>query len=216
MKNLFIKTSRSIALTPKPYARMLPAVLLSLCGLLTLSACQKAPEPEAETETEVQSTAVTSSIDESQSSEDVVIVAQSAEELAAETEREADLAALENNIGAEGVTPNAETTTPSPEQAIAGTQITDVHYRSAAGETLSVVFETSATGVLNAIVTLPNKPAMTLSAPEGQGNNPTYRSADGSVELVSHGGGSSIDLMQNNKVTNFEAISAEAEVLTQT
>ena len=59
------------------------------------------------------------------------------------------------------------------------------------------------------------KPKMTLSAPEGQGNNPTYRSKDGSTELVSHGGGSAIDLMQKGKLTSFDATSAEAEVITQ-
>jgi hypothetical protein len=69
---------------------------------------------------------------------------------------------------------------------------------------------------LNAIVTLPNSPKLTLSAPEGQGNNPTYRSKDGSIELVSHGGGSSIDLIENGTITSYEATSAEAEVVTQT
>ncbi|WP_350571896.1 hypothetical protein, partial [Pseudomonas sp. H26/SER47-MNA-CIBAN-0231] len=77
------------------------------------------------------------------------------------------------------------------------------------GENLSVVFETSAAGVLNAIVTLPSKPKITLSAPEGQGNNPTYRSSDGSIQLVSHAGGGSIDFIRNNKVTSFDAVSAE-------
>ncbi|MEC9443430.1 MAG: hypothetical protein VX408_00010, partial [Pseudomonadota bacterium] len=80
---------------------------------------------------------------------------------------------------------------------------------------LSVVFETSAAGLLNAIVTRPNQPKMTLSAPEGQGNNPTYRSADGNVQLVSHAGGGTIDLIQNNTVTSFDAVSAEAEVVTE-
>ncbi len=56
---------------------------------------------------------------------------------------------------------------------------------------------------------------MTLSAPEGQGNKPTYRSSAGSIQLVSHGGGSSIDLIQNNKTTSFEAISVEAEVISE-
>ena len=56
---------------------------------------------------------------------------------------------------------------------------------------------------------------MTLSAPEGQGNNPTYRSSDGSIELVSHAGGGTIDLVQNNKITSFDAVSAEAEVITE-
>lgn len=215
--NPSMKTSLPTSLAPKSYFRILPAVLLSLCGLLTLSACQKTPEPETDTEsqTDVHSTPVTTSIDETQNADTVATTEKSAEELAAQSERDINLAQLENNIGAEGVTPNSETTTPSPEQAIKGTQITDVRYRSTAGDTLSVVFETSATGVLNAILTLPNKPKMTLSAPEGQGNNPTYRSTDGGIELISHGGGSTIDLMQNNKVTSFEAISAEAEVVTQ-
>ena len=110
---------------------------------------------------------------------------------------------------------NSAAIAPNPEQAIKGAQITDVNYRSATGETLFVIFETSEKGVLNAIVTLPGKPKMTLSAPEGQGNNPTYRSNDGNIQLVSHGGGSSIDLIQNNKTTSFEAISVEAEVISE-
>ncbi|WP_350559935.1 hypothetical protein [Psychrobacter sp. CAL346-MNA-CIBAN-0220] len=198
MNKLFLKINAPILLAPKSYFRILPAVLLSLCGFLTLSACQKMPDSETaadtQTATDDQMTPVATSInDHNQNVDDVVVVEQSAE----------------------GVTSNAKTITPSPKQAIKGTQITDVRYRSAAGDTLSVVFETSATGVLNAILTLPNKPKMTLSAPEGQGNNPTYRSADGNIELLSHGGGSTIDLMQNDKVTSFEAISAEAEVVTQ-
>lgn len=215
-----MKTSTSVLLIPKPYFRIIPIVVLSLCGFVTLSACQKTPDSEtaAETEVEVQSSPVATSIDDNQNVDDVVVTQQStqqsAEELAARNEREINLDELENNIDAAGVTPSAETTMPNPEQAIEGTQITDVEYRSAAGDSLSVIFETSATGVLNAIVTLPNKPKMTLSAPEGQGNNPTYRSTDGSIELVSHGGGGAVDLMQNNKVTSFDAISAEAEVVT--
>ena len=69
--------------------------------------------------------------------------------------------------------------------------------------------------MLNAIVTLPNKPKITLSAPEGQGNNPTYRSSDGSMQLVSHAGGGTVDFIQNNKMTSFDAISADAEVITE-
>lgn len=200
----------------KPYSHIVPVLILSVGSLLTLSACQKEPEPETTTkskaEPNIQSTAIATSVDD-EAVDDIAIDGQVAD--AAETEREVALAELENNIGAAGVTPNAETTTPSPEQAIKGTQITDVQYRSTEGATISVVFETSATGVLNAIISLPNQPKMTLSAPEGQGNNPTYRSKDGNIQLVSHGGGSTIDLMQNNKITSFEATSAEAEVVTQ-
>lgn len=214
MKTSFARLSASNLSVPlwstsRFYSRLLPAVILSLSAL---SGCQKAPEPEI-VESDTQNVPVTTTVNQDINAEE--INQQNIDEMAAETEREANLENLENNIGAAGVTPNAETMTPSPEQAIKGLQVTDVRYRSAAGETLSVVFETSATGVLNAIVTLPSNTKMTLSAPEGQGNNPTYRSADGNIELVSHGGGSAIDLMQNNNITSFEAISAEAEVITQ-
>jgi len=124
------------------------------------------------------------------------------------------LAELEQNLeGTAPATNNAAA--PNPEQAIKGAQITDVRYKNDAGDSLSVVFETSAAGLLNAIVTRPNRPKITLSAPEGQGNNPTYRSADGSIQLVSHAGGGTIDFIQNDTITSFDAISAEAEVITE-
>ena len=207
-----MKTNLATSFTSKhsvPYFCLLPMLILSLC---TLSACQKTPEPEAQTAMNVQSTPVATGIDDKKMVNEVEL---NADETAAERDRKINLAELENNIGAAGVTPNAETTTPSPEQAIKGTQITDVKYQNTAGDTLSVIFETSATGILNAIITLPDTPKITLRAPEGQGNNPTYQSKDGRIELISHGGGSTIDLMQNNKVTSFDAISAEAEVVTQ-
>lgn len=190
--------------------RLLPIIALSL-SCLALNACQKEPEPVVETE--AQSTAVTTSIEDQQRADE--LAKQQANDLAAQNEREIDLSALDDNSTVVDNTANVEAVAPNPEQAIKGTQITAVTYRSAAGENLSVVFETSATGVLNAIVTLPNKPKMSLSAPEGQGNNPTYRSQDGKIELISHGGGSSIDLMQNGKVTSYDATSAEAEVVTE-
>ncbi|MGP4788162.1 hypothetical protein ACTXGJ_03435 [Psychrobacter sp. 1Y11] len=193
--------------------RLLPIMGLGIASF-TLIACQQ--EPETDTVVVEESAAPVTTPDT-----ETVVNNETNQQTEATTiedtpsERDVELKSLENNLGAAGVTPNAETTTPNPEQAIKGTQITDVEYRSASGESLSVVFETSATGVLNAIVTLPNKPRMTLSAPEGQGNNPTYRSKDGSIELVSHGGGSSIDVLQNGKTTSYEATSAEAEVVTQ-
>ncbi|WLP93989.1 hypothetical protein [Psychrobacter sp. M13] len=192
----------------KSNSRLSLAIIISLSGIVLLSACQKEPEPSAEVA--VQTAPVTT---------DVESTTETITNDSIEAETEIDLAELENNIGAAGMTPNvntdANTATPSPEQAIKGTQITDVQYRSESGATMSVVFETSATGVLNAIISLSNKPNITLSAPEGQGNNPTYRSKDGTIELISHGGGGNIDLMQNGQLTSFEAVSVEAEVITQ-
>ena len=204
-----MKTNDSHFLTLPTYPRLLAATLLTTVSLLTLSSCKKEPETVA---VPVEVSPVTTAASSSQAAQTAQIKA--VEDKAA-AEHEIDLAALENNIGAASANPSAETTTPNPEQAIKGTQITDVQYRSQSGATMTVVFETSATGVLNAIVSLPNKAKMTLSAPEGQGNNPTYRSKDGSVELVSHGGGGNIDLMQEGQLTSFEAVSVEAEVITQ-
>lgn len=189
----------------KAHFRLLAIATFSL-SLLTLSACQKEPEAEVDI---AQPAAVTTNIEDQQKADKLD------EQPAVQNEREVNLSALEDESALADNAANTQAIAPNPEQAIKGTQITDVTYRSNMGENLSVVFETSATGVLNAIVTLPNKPKMTLSAPGGQGNNPTYRSADGTIELISHGGGSSIDLLQNGKVTNFEATSAEAEVVTQ-
>lgn len=202
-----MKTCRAAFITFKTSSYMLPALLLGLCSIM-LSACQKEPE----TTTDIQ-TPVTISTNENPSNQDIAIGEQATDTSATEVARAGDLVELDNDIEvASAVT--VELTSASAEQPIAETQITDVKYRSAAGLILTVVFETSATGVLNAIVSLPNTPKMTLSAPEGQGNNPTYRSTDGSIELISHGGGSTIDVMQNNKVTSFDAISADAAVVT--
>lgn len=204
----------------KRYHQAVPAVLFSL---LLLTGCQKSPDSEAvsdtPTDTETQTTPMTTNInvdtpDDNNESMDEPINDDSVQ-TTVNSELDISLTQLENDLGATGTIPNNAATAPNPEQAIKGAQITDVSYKSATGETLSVVFETSAAGTLNAIVNLPNKPKMTLSAPEGQGNNPTYRSKDGSIQLVSHAGGGSIDLIQNNKVTSFDAVSAEAEVITE-
>ena len=198
----------------KPSIRILSIVLLSGSSLM-MSACQKEPDTEKTDTVEASSTPVATSIDNNSNDAEVTGANQTNSDSALDTDREIDLDALENNTDRANTPSATEAIALNPEEAIKGTQITDVKYRSAAGETMSVVFETSATGVLNAIVTLPNEPKMTLSAPEGQGNNPTYRSKDGSTELVSHGGGSAIDLMQKGKLTSFDATSAEAEVITQ-
>ena len=188
-------------------------ISITFLSLSLLSACQKTPEPETvnenSTDTTTQTTPVSSNINAPK------VADEDTAKSAVNTEADMSLSELENELGAADTSANSAAIAPNLEQAIKGAQITDVNYRSASGETLFVIFETSEKGVLNAIVTLPGKPKMTLSAPEGQGNNPTYRSSDGSIQLVSHGGGSSIDLIQNNKTTSFEAISVEAEVITE-
>ncbi|WP_227526325.1 hypothetical protein [Psychrobacter sp. Marseille-P5312] len=194
---------------------LLPAAVLSL----QLAACQETPAPTDDTQTEIRTQPVaTTNTDIDRAGSDKAQTAHTQIAPATATDHDVNLTELESDL--DDAAPAASDTpdtppTPNPEQAIKGAQITDVRYISAAGESLSVTFETSAAGVLNAIVTLPNQPKMTLSAPEGQGNNPTYRSADGSIQLVSHAGGGTIDLIQNNKVKSFDAVSAEAEVITE-
>ena len=205
-----MKTDIFTLVKSKPYFK---AISITLLGLSLLSACQKTPESETAEETAAdtitQTTPVSSNINAPK------IADENTAKPADTLEQDTSLNESENELSAADTSTNSAAIMPNPEQAIKGAQITDVNYRSASGETLFVIFETSEKGVLNAIVTLPNKPKMTLSAPEGQGNNPTYRSSDGSIQLVSHGGGSSIDLIQNNKTTSFEAISVEAEVITE-
>lgn len=191
------------------------AISVTLLGLSLLSACQKTPESETAEEIAADTTTQTTPISSNINAPKVAETKPSATDSAATLEQDTSSNESENELSAADTSTNSAAIMPNPEQAIKGAQITDVNYRSASGETLFVIFETSEKGVLNAIVTLPNKPKMTLSAPEGQGNNPTYRSNDGSIQLVSHGGGSSIDLIQNNKTTSFEAISVEAEVITE-
>ena len=191
------------------------AISITLLGLSLLSACQKTPESETAEETAADTTTQTTPVNSNINAPKVAETKPSATDSAATLEQDTSSNESENELSAADTSTNSAAIMPNPEQAIKGAQITDVNYRSASGETLFVIFETSEKGVLNAIVTLPNKPKMTLSAPEGQGNNPTYRSSDGSIQLVSHGGGSSIDVIQNNKTTSFEAISVEAEVITE-
>ncbi|OLF39063.1 hypothetical protein [Psychrobacter sp. Cmf 22.2] len=211
-----MKAPTLASLKTKSYLHVFPVILFSV---LILTACQKSPEPEAANEpqaetTTVQSTPVNDDSDNNDSGAPIDS-SQNSVDSTEESKNDVSVSELENDIKTVEVAPNTTAATPNPEQAIKGAQITDVIYKSAAGESLSVTFETSAAGVLNAIVTLPNKSMMTLSAPEGQDNNPTYHSTDGHIQLVTHAGGSSIDLIENNNVKSFDAISADAEVVTE-
>ena len=198
----------------KPYHLKASAIFLSM---LLLTACQKDPEPEIASETSAetanQTTPVTSNINTNAADDAANNEANSTAQT--DSEHDVSLSQLDDNLGNTKEIANTKSVTPDPNQAIKGAQITDVRYKSATGESLSVVFETSAAGMLNAIITLPNKPKMTLSAPEGQGNNPTYQSNNGAIQLVSHAGGGTINLIQNNKIASFDAVSAEAEVVTE-
>ena len=209
--HLIMKTLSSTFVKLKPYFQAVSAIFLSLS---LLSACQKTPEPDTANETgpeaTIQTTPVTSNINAPTNTDDI-----NTSTSAANPEQDVSLTELEDSLSTTDNSINDPAPAPNPEQTIKGAQITDVKYKSAAGESLSVIFETSAAGILNAIVTLPNKPKMTLSAPEGQGNNPTYRSSDGSMQLVSHAGGGTVDFIQNNKMISFDAISADAEVITE-
>ena len=209
--HLIMKTLSSTFVKSKPYFQAVSAIFLSLS---LLSACQKTPEPDTANETApeatTQTTPVTSNINAPTNTDDI-----NTSTSAANPEQDVSLTELEDSLSTTDNSINDPAPAPNPEQTIKGAQITDVKYKSAAGESLSVIFETSAAGILNAIVTLPNKPKMTLSAPEGQGNNPTYRSSDGSMQLVSHAGGGTVDFIQNNKMISFDAISADAEVITE-
>lgn len=209
--HLIMKTLSSTFVKLKPYFQAVSAIFLSLS---LLSACQKTPEPDTANETApeatTQTTPVTSNINAPTNTDDI-----NTSTSAANPEQDVSLTELEDSLSTTDNSINDPAPAPNPEQTIKGAQITDVKYKSAAGESLSVIFETSAAGILNAIVTLPNKPKMTLSAPEGQGNNPTYRSSDGSMQLVSHAGGGTVDFIQNNKMISFDAISADAEVITE-
>lgn len=203
--NSSLITSFSIPIPSIPTSFLKIAAL----SLFILSGCQKAPTPDT-VETGVQDIPVTSNINQD-------IAAENPNQHNIDDSTTTDsLAKNAEDANNANINTNPETMPLSPQQPIKGTQVTDVHYRSATGETLTVVFKTSAIGVLSAMITLPDQTKMTLSAPEGQGNNPTYQSVDGDIELVSHEGGTIIDLIRNNTVTSFEAISAEAEVITQT
>ncbi|WP_227429739.1 hypothetical protein [Psychrobacter sp. I-STPA6b] len=196
--------------------RICSVALLSIC---TLAACEK--QPDSDSSEDIKITKITPPENSEQDN-----LSTEAEVTTPQTTESTDLTEPETQVTEVEVLSNDDLPPISQEAGGQQTemiadditkeaQITDVDYRSESGETLKVTFQTSAIDELQANVTLPSGKKILLTAPEGQGNNPTYRSTDGSIELVSHGGGGSVDLVQNGKVVNFNAISAEAEVVVQ-
>lgn len=202
MKTLVI--SPSTLSTPK----LVTALLVST---LALSACNKADnsEPPAEPETAAKTT----------SAQEVPVMTPTepavtpVEDNTVTNDTEAAMPANDEQLN----DPSSQVAPPTadPDVAIIGTQISNVDYKNDNGQTLKVVYETSVSGELNATTTLPSGKKVKLTATAGQGNNPTYTSADGSIDLVSHAGGGSVDLIQNSQPMSFNAVSAEAEVIPQ-
>ena len=202
-----------------PFARLIVATAVSL-SLLT--ACQKPADDTSSTDAtatdDIKVTKITPPSDTASPNMTKEVVATSdnsvpetQNEVKATESADSDDTNTANTVSSDNMV--ATETTESSENFSQESQITDVDYRSQSGDKLKVTFQTSAINELQANVQLPSGKRVLLTAPPAQGNNPTYRSKDGNIELVSHGGGGSVDLVQNGKITNFDATSAEAEVV---
>ncbi len=214
--------SLSVNTNPK---RLLPALLLG--GLVGLTACQPSSDPHDEANnqaTEASSSAEISepaglSNDPNNAQSVAVIEGQTpdtatnlnevdpmqASELEESAQTEPSSSSLETN--------SLEASSSKDMPPASEIQVTDVEYQDSKGRSIHVTFQTSATATLQADLRLPSGKRVLLTAPTGQGNNPTYRSTDGSIELVTHGGGSSIDLFYENQRAKFDAVNTESEIL---
>lgn len=199
---------------------LLPSLVLA--GLVGLTACQPSNDPQAEANNEA--TATTSSADISEpvglesnpnNAQPVEVIEEQAPEIEAELSEtdSAQASQLEEAIQTEPSTNNSEANTIKSAPPASEIQVTDVEYQDSKGRSIHVTFQTSATATLQADLRLPSGKRVLLTAPTGQGNNPTYRSTDGSIELVTHGGGSSIDLFYENQRAKFDAVNTESEIL---
>ncbi|WP_127891432.1 hypothetical protein [Psychrobacter sp. FDAARGOS_221] len=101
----------------------------------------------------------------------------------------------------------------APKAQSSETQVTGVEYQDDQGRSMHVTFQTSESAQLQASLRLPSGKQILLTAPGTQGNNPTYRSADGSIELVTHQGGKSIDLMFEGQSVSLKAVDTDAAVV---
>lgn len=202
-----------------------PKLLLSgllLGGLVGLTACQ--PSSDAQDEANNQATEASNSAETSQSAglssdpsntESVEIIDQQTPETEAELNETDSVqpSELEEATQTESSTNTMEASPSKDVPPASEIQVTDVEYQDSKGRSIHVTFQTSATATLQADLRLPSGKRVLLTAPTGQGNNPTYRSTDGSIELVTHGGGSSIDLFYENQRAKFDAVNTESEIL---
>ena len=202
-----------------------PKLLLSgllLGGLVGLTACQ--PSSDAQDEANNQATEASNSAETSQSAglssdpnntESVEIIDQQTPETEAELNETDSVqpSELEEATQTESSTNTVEASPSKDVPPASEIQVTDVEYQDSKGRSIHVTFQTSATATLQADLRLPSGKRVLLTAPTGQGNNPTYRSTDGSIELVTHGGGSSIDLFYENQRAKFDAVNTESEIL---
>ncbi|WP_296203493.1 hypothetical protein [Psychrobacter sp. UBA3962] len=202
-----------------------PKLLLSgllLGGLMGLTACQ--PSSDAQDEANNQATEASNSAETSQSAglsndpnntQSVEIIDQQTPETEAELNETDSVqpSELEEATQTESSTNTVEASPSKGVPPASEIQVTDVEYQDSKGRSIHVTFQTSATATLQADLRLPSGKRVLLTAPTGQGNNPTYRSTDGSIELVTHGGGSSIDLFYENQRAKFDAVNTESEIL---
>ena len=117
------------------------AISITLLGLSLLSACQKTPESETAEETAADTTTQTTPV--SSNINAPKIADENTAKPANTLEQDTSLNESENELSAADISTSSAAIMPNPEQAIKGAQITDVNYRSASGETLFVIFETS-------------------------------------------------------------------------
>lgn len=85
-------------------------------------------------------------------------------------------------------------------------QSTTIHYQSETGDTLTVIYQPNDEEGIEATVILATGEKLTLiaDAPDAiNSQNVLFHSADSSVELISHGGGSSVDLVQQAQAMHY-------------
>lgn len=196
-----------------------PKLLLSgllLGGLVGLTACQPSSDAQDEANNQAPEASNSAEIsDDPNNAQSVEIIDQQAPETEGELNETDSVqpSELEEATQTESST-NTVGASPSKDVPPASEiQVTDVEYQDSKGRSIHVTFQTSATATLQADLRLPSGKRVLMTAPTGQGNNPTYRSTDGSIELVTHGGGSSIDLFYENQRAKFDAVNTESEIL---